>query len=266
MATIPGREPVLLKFPVCRAKRRAAILLTSYGPGATGGRNVGVAGYSYDFVASLYRPLLEQWGEVIEVHDPRRHLEAAVAQAREHGLQPIHVAFLPFQDVCLTPSAPNVVAPAWEYPDIPDHAFDNNPQNDWVTTAGRCSLVLVGGAFTANALKDAGVKTPIHIVPVPTPEPYFEVEPWDSRGRTALPCAPYVYPIAPGPSLDESGEDASKPNARRGGLRRALRSSLGRVYRSCVRPWVPAQWLGPLRAGVRVAIDTWRCSRLLPAA
>ena len=89
----------------------------------------------------------------------------------------------------MTPLARNVVVPAWEFPDIPDIQFDGNPQNDWVETANRAVLVLVGGPFTANALEAAGVKTPIRIVPVPTPEKYFRLPRWQSDFRATLDCA-----------------------------------------------------------------------------
>ena len=64
---------------------------------------------------------------------------------------PVDVAFRAFQHACLSPSVPNVAVPAWEFPDLPDHAFDGEPRNDWVRRANRCSLVIVGGPFTAEA-------------------------------------------------------------------------------------------------------------------
>ncbi len=102
------------------ARRRRGILLTGYMTGAEKGKNLGVAGYSYDVVASLFVPLLSRWGEVIPVPKPARRLDSAVRQARQRGLDPVHVSFLPLQDVCFARSAPNVVVPAWEYPDIPN--------------------------------------------------------------------------------------------------------------------------------------------------
>lgn len=173
--------------------RRRAILLTCYMTGANKGQNLGVAGYSYDIVAELFLPLLARLGEVIPVAEPQRNLERAVAGARSQGLDPIHVSFLPFQDTHLTPSAPNVVVPAWEYPDVPNEGFGKNPQNDWPTMANQCALVIVGGPFTANALQRAGTTTPVHVVPVPTPADYFNL-PLASRSRpTQLDVPAYVF-------------------------------------------------------------------------
>ncbi len=170
---------------------RRAILLTCYMTGSTEGRNLGTAGYSYDFVARLFSPLLERWGEVIPVPQPALNLEKAADNARQRGLEPIHVSFLPLQDVHLCPSIPNVVVPAWEFPDIPNHEFDDNPKNNWVATSKNCQLIVVGGPFTEQAFRRAGVTTPIRIVPVPTPDYYFGLAPWHPSNHYSLPIRAY---------------------------------------------------------------------------
>ena len=172
-----------------------AVVLSDYGSGATeGSRRLGTAGYSYDFVARLFAPLLERLGKLVAVQNPQAELSQAIAGLRQDNLEPVHVTFRPFQDAHLAPGVRNVVVPAWEFPDIPNEAFDGNPQNNWVETANRCSLVLVGGPFTANALAAAGVTTPIRMVPVPTPEAYFALPRWQAdRTDTRL------LAIRPGP-------------------------------------------------------------------
>jgi hypothetical protein len=164
--------------------------------GAPQGRNLAALGYSYDFVARAFTPLLERWGRVIEVPAPERYLEAEVRRAQRGDLLPVHVAFRALQHAWLSPSVPNVVVPAWEFPDVPDHAFDGEPRNDWVQGANRCALVMVGGPFTAEALRGAGVRAPIQVVPVPVGAECFEVPAWDPRQRTLLDCPAYVFPAA----------------------------------------------------------------------
>ena len=61
--------------------------LTSYMLGAPSGRNLGAAGYSHEFVARLFRPLLERFGAVREIRDPRRDLQAAVDDCIRRGQQ-----------------------------------------------------------------------------------------------------------------------------------------------------------------------------------
>ncbi|MHB1423434.1 MAG: glycosyltransferase [Gemmataceae bacterium] len=173
---------------------RRAILLTSYRTGATRGRNLGMPGYSYDLVAQLFIPLLSRWGEVIPVARQVEALEAAAREARQRGLYPVHVSFVACQDMVFASSAPNAIVPAWEFPDVPAEAFDGNARNNWVATANRCDLVLVGGEFTVASFQRAGISAPIRIVPVPTPEEYFQLPRWSAEATTRLACPAYVFP------------------------------------------------------------------------
>jgi glycosyltransferase involved in cell wall biosynthesis len=238
---------------------RRAVLVSSYRSGATEGNRLGTAGYSYDFVARLFTPLLERLGKVIEVKSAPADLTAAAQAARQSGLDPVHVTFRPFQDVCLTSSAPNVVVPAWEFPDVPDRAFDGNPQNNWIETANRCSLVLVGGPFTADALARAGVTTPIRIVPVPTPETYFEMPRWQSDGSTALDCPLYVFPEISA----VAGEAAADRLPSNRGQRREATRSLGRhAYRQLVKPCLPPTIEPVVTAALRAGALAWQGQHL----
>jgi glycosyltransferase involved in cell wall biosynthesis len=173
---------------------RRAVVLTSYRTGATRGRDLGVPGYSYDLVARLFSPLLARWGEVIPVARDGDAVEAAVQAARGRGLDPIHVGFLPCQDMVFARSAPNVIVPAWEFPDVPDEAFEGNPQNNWVATANRCDLAIVGGQFTVDSFRRAGIRAPIRVVPVPTLPEYFRVPRWSAEAITRIGCPAYVFP------------------------------------------------------------------------
>jgi len=170
--------------------------LTCYMTGSTEGKNLGIAGYSHDFVAKLFSQLLSRWGKVVLVPNPKKNLESAAQEARDQGWKPLHLSVLPFQDVCIAPTIPNVVMPAWEFPDVPDHGFDGNPQNDWPATADRCDLVLVSGPFTEQALRKGGARVPIRIVPVPTPDDYFSVSDWAPGQKVSIDCPAYVFPQA----------------------------------------------------------------------
>jgi glycosyltransferase involved in cell wall biosynthesis len=193
---------------------RRAILLTSYQTGATRGKNLGMPGYSYDLVAQLFVPLLARWGEVIPVTRQVEALDSAAAAARQRGLDPVHVSFVACQDMVFTSAAPNVIVPAWEFPDVPGESFDGNARNNWVTTANRCDLVLVGGQFTVEAFERAGIRTPIRIVPVPTPDDYFHLPCWSADSITRIACPAYVFPNSRVPPHElwdaPEKEDASK--------------------------------------------------------
>jgi glycosyltransferase involved in cell wall biosynthesis len=220
--------------------------------GATEGNRLGTAGYSYDFVARLFAPLLERLGKLVEVKRPKTEIAGLVQAAREEHRDPVLVSFRPFQDAFVTPLAQNVVVPAWEFPDIPNIPFDGNPQNNWVETANRCELVLVGGPFTANALEAAGVKTPIRIVPVPTPEKYFSLPRWQSDFRVTLDCRPYVFDAVDvrAPSVD------NWPKTSRQRLTEEIRSLGLLAYRRLFKRWLP-RFIEPLVTGVlRAAVLT----------
>ncbi|HEY7312467.1 MAG TPA: glycosyltransferase [Gemmataceae bacterium] len=250
---------------------RRAVILTSYTTETARGNRLGVPGYSYDIVARLLAPLLSRWGEVIPVPRDAGRIESAVREARRRGLEPIQLSVLPFQDVYLTPSAPNVVYPFWEFPDVPAEAFDGNPQNNWVATANRCDLILVCGSFTAEALQRAGIRVPIRVVPVPTPPEYFRVPRWSAQTTTRISCPAYVFPdpdVPPHQLWD--GPDAGEFREHRPprpSLRRSLIGNARMVYRHAIKPLIPPLVHRLMRNRVRpVGPDTWqdylrRCRR-----
>jgi hypothetical protein len=229
--------PRILSFPKAAISSTGrAVIVTSYITGAPNGKNLGCPGYSYDFVVRLFAPLIERWGELVVV--ARDEVDHAVAEARCRGLEPIHLSFLPLHDVRLAADAPNIVVPAWEFPDIPDHAFDNKPENNWVEMAAHCDLLIVGGPFTVQAFRHAEVRTPIRIVPVPTADDYFHVPPWDPNQRTRLDFSAYSFsqPL-PRPAIVE--EQASLPAPARVTWRRRVARVLARtgsvLYRHSIR-------------------------------
>jgi hypothetical protein len=234
-------QPEFEVAPTEPASRRA-ILLTSYETGATRGKNLGVPGYSYDLVAQLFVPHLARWGEVIPVPRETGPLEAAARDARRRGLDPVHVSFLPFQDFCPAPSVPNVIVPAWEFPDAPDHVFDGNPRNNWIAASRLCDLIIVGGQFTVETLQRAGIRTPIRVVPVPTPGEYFRIPAWQADSTIRIPYSAYVFPHPDVPVsalwdapelIAEEGTRSTLPTPAR--LRDAMRST----YSNYLKPLVP---------------------------
>lgn len=234
-----------------------AILLSSYSSGATEGNRLGTAGYSYDFVARLFAPLLERLGKLVEIKKLRTGLPAAIETARREGLEPVHVSFRPFQDAWLSPAAQNVMVPAWEFPDIPNECFDGNPQNNWVKTANRCSLVLVGGPFTAKALDAAGVTAPIRIVPVPTPTPYFDLAGWRADAPATLACSPYVLPEAG--VQTRKGRSASVPAlSRTRRFRETVRVTGVRTYRNVIKPYIPSRIAPVVASALMAGVKEWR--------
>jgi hypothetical protein len=239
---------------------RRAILLTSYQTGATRGKNLGAPGYSYDLVAQLFVPVLARWGEVIPVARHGDAVEAAAREARQHGLNPVHVSFVACQDMVFARSAPNVIVPAWEFPDVPDEAFDGNPQNNWVATANRCDLVLVGGEFTVESFTRAGITTPIRIVPVPTPQEYFHLPRWSLDTITRINCPAYVFPNpdVPAHRLWDAAESDGGPVTVTGEKRGWL-GSLRRAWRENYESYLPPLLTQTIHVlGEHLGADRWR--------
>ena len=205
-------SPCILPFPKAAISPPSrVVIVTSYLTGAPDGKNVGRPGYSYDFVVQLFAPLIERWGKLVVV--PREEIDRAVEEARSCGLGPLHLSFLPLQDVRLAADAPNIVVPAWEFPDIPDHGFDHKPENNWVEMAARCDQLIVGGPFTVKAFRRAGVRTPIQIVPVPTPDEYFHVPSWnpDQRAELDFSGCTFTRPAAARPAVETQAEPPRPP-------------------------------------------------------
>lgn len=173
---------------------------------------MGAAGYSYEFVLRAIRPLLERLGTVVRVPNRARDLAEAVQSFRDRGLDPVHLGFLPYQDFRFVTGAANVVMPMWEFPDVPRKAWKGNRQYNWPETANRADLTLVSGPFLEGALRRAGVTTPLKVVPVPVPDPYFNIPAWSPGQATRLECPAYVF----GPS--EASADGPGDPGRQGTL------------------------------------------------
>lgn len=166
-------------------------------------QKMGIAAYSYHFVFRAFAPLLERWGVVREVTNPESRLDYALYRARRAGLRPFHLSVLPLHCTYLTRHAANVAFPFWEFPDIPDQDHEYNSRHNWVRVANRLDLILTASTDTHDALRRAGVRTPIHVVPVPISEQYFAVPPWRSGQEVTLDCPCYLFPHPPlpGPPL-----------------------------------------------------------------
>ncbi|MCE5302903.1 MAG: hypothetical protein LLF97_07320 [Planctomycetaceae bacterium] len=238
---------------------RRAVIVTSYCTGAPNGKNVGVPGYSYDFVVQLFAPLIKSWGKLLVVS--REELPQAVAQMRARGYTPVHLSFLPLQDVCFADDAPNIVVPAWEYPDVPNHVFDGNPQNNWVETARRCDALVVGGPFTADAFQRAGVRTPIQIVQVPTPDAYFQIPLWRSDVVTTINCCGLTFRT---PTVwDGSEETASSsggPRSSRFSLK-SIRKALCAAYRRSLKRTPLHRFCLAAKGACDGGLTAWRAAR-----
>lgn len=229
--------------------------VTSSGDGADAAAQLGREAYSYGYVYRAFRPLLERLGGVVEVERPESRLDYAVRRAQEQGLEVTHLSFLPLNQIYLTSMAPNVAFPFWEFPDLPDEDLDGNPRNNWVRVASRLSLIVCASRFTRDAFVRAGVRTPVHVVPVPVPADYFALPVRQADDRSRLDCAAHVLPLEAA-----AGTAASRLSRTRTWTRT--------LYEVQVQPRIPAPLDRALGAGVRVARAyqaEYRAARMPPA-
>jgi glycosyltransferase involved in cell wall biosynthesis len=245
------QTPSPLSAPSPRSAKQRALVVSSVFTENQMAAKLGREAYSYRFVYQAFESLLRRWGQTIEITRPESRLDYALWRARRQNLEPIHLSFLPLHMTYLAHGAPNVAVPAWEFPDIPNTDFHNNPRNNWLRIADQLSVIITHCQITRNAFLRAGVKPPVHLVPVPIPGDYFQVPAWQSRQRVVLDCPCYVFPQ---PETPANAEAAPWPLvSNRGGLKDRAR----RIYRTHLKPHLPR----PLHKGLLLAVQAARTIR-----
>lgn len=106
--------------------------------------------------------------------------------------------------------------------------------------------------ITRNAFLRAGVKPPVHLVPVPIPSEYFQVPPWERGQRVVLDCPCYVFPL-PESAVDNQPNPWLPPAPSHAGLKERARQ----IYKSYVKPTLPSG----IHKGLAFAVRTARAMR-----
>ncbi len=140
---------------------------------------LGKANYSYFFAVKALIPVLERFGHWELVDFPESRLPYLAARAEAEGFRPIHLSVNPPHDAYVTTALPTILLPFWEFPDIPSRDFGHDTRANWQRICNAVDLILAPCAFTADALRDAGVRRPIAMVPVPLAPAYFDLPDWN---------------------------------------------------------------------------------------
>jgi glycosyltransferase involved in cell wall biosynthesis len=214
-------------------------------------QRLGRDAYSYRYVYRAFAPLLERWGTHREASGPRGRIEQAIAEAQRQGRMPVHLSFLPLHLLETAAGAPNIAVPAWEFPDIPAIDLENDPRHNWARRAGQVDAIITHTQFSRAAFLRAGVRTAVHVVPVPIRPDYFKVPDWQRGQRVMLDCPCHVFPQAstlprpPRPWVStEIGHLPSRPGLR-GWYKRcvgALPERLGKTLHQSARAARAALW------------------------
>jgi hypothetical protein len=218
------------------------LLCTGTGARAGGqATHYGDYAYSYHVVARRFRPLLEKLGQTLWLDRPESRLEFAIRQARAQGRTPIALAFCAFQDHYPARTAPNVLYPFWEYPQLPvepavfperpDLPVNENIRYDWVRMSRTVQLILTASSYTVETMTRAGVHPPVRLVPVPIPQEWFGVPMWDGPRPRDLPARGYLL------CYDMLRETAQQDSAR-ASLRGRVVSAVRKTYLG-LRPVAP---------------------------
>ena len=178
---------------------------------------LGSANYSYFFAVKALAPALERFGTWELVHQAESRLPFLAARAEAEGFRPVHLSVNPPHDAYLSPALPNILLPFWEFPDIPARDFGHDTRANWVRTCGAADLILAPCTFTADALRAAGIRTPMGLVPIPLAPAYFDLPAWDPAGRREF---LYRHESWGGPvAEDDADADAPPAAAHRNGRR-----------------------------------------------
>jgi glycosyltransferase involved in cell wall biosynthesis len=171
-----------------------ALLVTSMYTEGDLARRLGRDAYSYRYVWRAFAPLLERWANTEEVSGPPERIAQAIARARAEGRNPLHLSFLPLHLMAQVPGVANIGVPAWEFPEIPRTNLGGDPRNNWARVANGLDQIITHTHFSRSAFLRAGVRTPVHVVPVPVRPEYFDVPPWQPGQTAILDCPSYIFP------------------------------------------------------------------------
>jgi glycosyltransferase involved in cell wall biosynthesis len=241
-------RPLLRSLGEDAPPKQRALVVSSVFTESQMAAKLGREAYSYRFVYQAFEPLLKRWGPTTEITRPESRLDHALRRARRQNLEPIHLSFLPLHLTYLANGVPNIAVPAWEFPDIPQSDFHNNPRNNWRRIADQLSVLVTHCHITRNAFLRAGVKPPVHLVPVPIPDEYFHLPPWERSQRLVLDCPCYVFPL-PQTVADTDAHPWLLPQAT--GLR--LKEKARHIYKRYVKPCLPRRMHNGLAFAARAA-------------
>src|ERR1700728_3713673 len=94
------------------------------------GRNLGAAEYSYWFVRKAFRRILQDFGIVVPVVDPKRDVDRIYHSARRDGQDCVFISFSAPQYTPIDLACPTIPVFAWEFDSIPNETWNDNPLED----------------------------------------------------------------------------------------------------------------------------------------
>jgi glycosyltransferase involved in cell wall biosynthesis len=134
---------------------------------------MGQADYSYYFVLQQFKPMLERFGQVIEVVSVDPYVDLAYYAARATGERCVFLSFTPPHKTNSELGCPTIPVFAWEYSTIPSEAWAGDTKNNWAAELTKYPLALTHSSQTCRAVKEAiSEDYPIFSIPAPLWDQY----------------------------------------------------------------------------------------------
>ncbi len=151
--------------------------------------NIGLPQYSYYFVLEKFLPVLEQMGTVVPIDSLDALRPGNAAEAEPACL----LCFTPPQDIPDDVSCPAVCIFAWEFSNIPNETWDDNPHNNWHVALRKVAGAIALSSHTANVIRRAlGEDYPVTSIPAPLWDRYAPLR--SSLPRNAIKSASLSLP------------------------------------------------------------------------
>ena len=107
-------------------------------------------------------------------------LDAAVAEVRSAGGEPVLMLFAPPHETVLDPPCPVVPVFAWEFDTIPDEEFGGDSRSNWAQVLSGAGMAITHSEFAvASVRRSLGEDFPIWSLPAPSWDGFAAIE-----GRT----------------------------------------------------------------------------------
>lgn len=135
---------------------------------ATIGTNLGASEYSYYFVLKEFRPILEEFGLVVPIHDPAHEVDRIWHNAASQGEACVFLSFAPPHKTYLPAHCPIIPIFAWEFDTLPIEVWDDEPRHDWRLVLGQAGRAITHSAFSVAVVRAAmGSEFPVVSIPAP---------------------------------------------------------------------------------------------------
>ncbi len=130
--------------------------------------SLGLPEYSYYFVLKTYVDVLRELGEVIILDDPMTQADTMYDEALRDGGDCVFISFAPPHRAPVGLRCPTVCVFAWEFSNLPDRAWDNEPRNDWRYVLRQHGRTISLSSYTADVVRETmGANYPVRAIPVP---------------------------------------------------------------------------------------------------